>query len=62
MLISTLYFTLFGIENWKILAVCWAVVPAVNIILFAKAPIYSLHEEGETGLTLKQLLPGKFSG
>lgn len=59
-LISTLFFTLFGIENWKILAVCWAVVPAVNIILFAKAPIYSLHEEGETGLTLKQLFTRKF--
>lgn len=58
-LISTLFFTLFGIENWKILAVCWAVVPAVNIILFAKAPIYSLHEEGETGLTLKQLFTRK---
>ena len=58
-LISTLFFTLFGIENWKILAVCWAVVPAVNIILLAKAPIYSLHEEGETGLTLKQLFTRK---
>lgn len=58
-LISTLFFTLFGIENWKILAVCWAVVPAVNIILFAKAPIYSLHEEGDTGLTLKQLFTRK---
>lgn len=58
-LISKLFFTLFGIENWKILAVCWAVVPAVNIILFAKAPIYSLHEEGETGLTLKQLFTRK---
>ena len=58
-LISTLFFTLFGIENWKILAVCWAVVPAVNIILFANAPIYSLHEEGETGLTLKQLFTRK---
>mgnify|MGYP004614389019 FL=1 len=58
-LISTLFFTLFGIENWKILAVCWAAVPAVNIILFAKAPIYSLHEEGETGLTLKQLFTRK---
>lgn len=58
-LISSLFFTLFGIENWKILAVCWAVVPAVNIILFAKAPIYSLHEEGETGLTLKQLFTRK---
>lgn len=58
-LISTLFFTLFGIENWRILAVCWAVVPAFNIILFAKAPIYSLHEEGETGLTLKQLFTRK---
>lgn len=58
-LISTLFFTLFGIENWKLLAVCWAVVPAVNIILFAKAPIYSLHEEGEAGLTLKQLFTRK---
>lgn len=58
-LISTLFFTLFGIENWKILAVCWAVVPAANIILFAKAPIYSLHEEGGTGLTLKQLFTRK---
>lgn len=58
-LISTLFFTLFGIENWKLLAVCWAVVPAVNIILFAKAPIYSLHEDGETGLTLKQLFTRK---
>lgn len=58
-LISTLFFTLFGIENWKILAVCWAVVPAANIILFAKAPIYSLHEDGETGLTLKQLFTRK---
>ena len=58
-LISTLFFTLFGIENWKILAVCWAVVPAVNIILFANAPIYSLHEEGEAGLTLTQLFTRK---
>lgn len=54
-LISTLFFSIFGIENWKLLALCWAAVPAVNIILFAKAPIYSLHAEGERGLTLKQL-------
>ena len=54
-LISTLFFSIFGIENWKLLALCWAAVPAVNIILFAKAPIYPLHAEGERGLTLKQL-------
>ena len=58
-LISTLFFSVFGIENWKILAICWAVVPILNTILFAKALIYSLHEEGETGLTLKQLFTRK---
>lgn len=58
-LISTLFFSIFGIGNWKILALCWAVIPVANIILFAKAPIYSLHEEGEKGLTLRQLFTRK---
>ena len=58
-LLSTLFFTAFGISNWKILAAIWAVIPVVNIFLFAKAPIYSLHEEGETGLTLRQLFRKK---
>lgn len=58
-LISTLFFSVFGIENWKILALCWAVIPVANIFLFAKAPIYSLHEEGENGLTLRQLFTRK---
>lgn len=58
-LISTLFFSVFGIENWKILALCWAVIPVANIFLFAKAPIYSLHEEGEKGLTLRQLFTRK---
>ncbi len=58
-LISTLFFTGFGIENWKILAVLWAVVPALNCILFAKVPIYSLLEEGDSGVSLKELLVSK---
>ncbi|MCI9081772.1 MAG: MFS transporter [Lachnospiraceae bacterium] len=55
-LLSTLFFTVFGVENWKALAVLWAVVPAVNAVLFLKVPIYSLLEQGEKGLSIKALL------
>lgn len=58
-LLSTVFFSLFGIQNWKILAWIWALIPALNILLFARAPIYSLHEEGERGLSLKELFSMK---
>ena len=54
-LFSTAFFAVFGIENWKIMALVWALVPIVNGIVFVTAPIYSLHEEGERGLTLREL-------
>lgn len=58
-LVSTVFFALFGITHWKILTVLWVLIPVCNILFFAKAPIYSLHEEGEKGLTLKQLFSRK---
>ncbi len=58
-LLSTVFFSIFGIQHWKILALLWAVIPVANMILFAKAPIYSLNEEGEKGLSLKELLCNK---
>ena len=54
-LISTIFFSTFGIENWKILACIWAVIPVLNGIVFLTSPIYSLHEEGEKGLSIKEL-------
>lgn len=54
-LISTLFFSTFGIQNWKILTYVWMLIPLVNFFLFAKAPIYSLTSEGEQGLSLKEL-------
>ena len=54
-LISTLFFSVFGIQNWKILTYVWMLIPLVNFFLFAKAPIYSLTSEGEAGLSLKEL-------
>lgn len=41
-LISTAFFALFGTENWKVMALLWAIVPAVNLVVFTTAPIYSL--------------------
>lgn len=41
-LISTAFFALFGTENWEVMALLWAIVPAVNLVVFATAPIYSL--------------------
>ncbi len=54
-LLSTLFFLVFGIENWKILTVLWVIVPAGNVFVFAKAPLAPLVEEGESGLSLRDL-------
>lgn len=57
-LVSTLYFALFGIENWKYLAIMWAIVPLANSIFFSKVPLQVLVEEGE-GMSIRQLLKNK---
>lgn len=57
-LLSTLFFAVFGVENWKILAVIWAVVPAVNMIMFTKVPIASLNADG-SGWSLGTLVKNK---
>ena len=54
-LISTLFFYVFGIENWKILAAAWAVIPICNAFVFTRVPIAKLIEEGESGLRLREL-------
>ena len=58
-LVSTIFFQMFGIQYWKIMACIWAVVPFVNMIFFTKVPIASLMNEGEKGLTVKQLFHNK---
>ena len=53
-LLSTAFFAVFGIENWKILACIWALVPLYNIWNFATCPIERLTEEGK-GMTIGAL-------
>ena len=54
-LISTIFFSIWGTENWKILARLWVLLPVGNLILFTKVPIYSLQEEGQKGMTFSEL-------
>lgn len=55
-LISTVFFACFGISHWRIMALLWALIPLCNMAVFFRVPIYSLQPEGETGMSLKELL------
>ena len=54
-LLTTLFFRLFGIENWQIMALIWAALPACVGIMFCFAPVNHLIGEGEKGMTWKEL-------
>ncbi len=54
-LISTLFFAAFGIQNWRTLACIWAAIPLLNALYFTQVPIASLNEEG-AGMTIAALL------
>lgn len=58
-LISTAFFTLFGISHWRVMACIWAIVPLVNLFVFSRVPIASLIKEGQTGMSLAELLKNR---
>ena len=58
-LVSTIFFAIFGTVHWKVLAWLWMLLPVGNMILFTQVPIYSLHEEGEKGMTMGELFREK---
>ena len=58
-LLSTLFFRLIGIGNWRILALIWALIPIGNAVMFTKVPIAPLIDGEEKGLKLGQLLKQK---
>ena len=53
--LSTLFFAVCGIENWRILSLCWAVIPFLNGFYFLLVPINKLTEDGES-LPIRKLL------
>ena len=45
---STVFFALFGIENWKILTFIWALIPLYNAYNFVNCPIERLVEDSNS--------------
>ena len=54
-LLSTVFFSAAGIQNWKIMAFLWALIPIANTFYFSQVPIAALVEKGE-GMGIRQLL------
>lgn len=52
---STLFFVVFGVENWKILTFIWALVPLYNTFNFIRCPIERLIEDGKS-MGIRKLL------
>ncbi len=54
-LLSTAFFVIIGISNWKVLSIIWSVIPLLNGIYYTIVPIQTLTEENN-GLSIRQLV------
>ncbi|MBS7298956.1 MAG: MFS transporter [Eubacteriales bacterium] len=57
--LSTVFFRIAGIDNWRILTLLWSVVPIVNNFVLLKTPIAPLVPSGKQGMTAKELFTNK---
>ncbi|WP_272897877.1 MFS transporter [Brachyspira catarrhinii] len=57
-ILSTVYFKIFGIENWRYLSILWAILPIICSILFLEVPINTLKSEDSenNSVSLRKLL------
>lgn len=53
--LSTLFLAVFGASSWRMLSVLWALLPLANGLIFLKVPIATLIQEGERGMSLREL-------
>ncbi len=58
-LFSTLFFRIFGIDNWKILTCIWIIIPLANAFLFSRVPLAPLVKDGETGASMPTLFKNR---
>ncbi len=54
--VSTAFFAIFGMNNWRVMACIWALVPLANIFYFMLVPIYPIVAEGTKQMSLRELL------
>lgn len=52
--LSTLFFQVSGVQNWRILACLWAIVPLLNAFYFSRVPIRH-PAEGHQGMSIRRL-------
>lgn len=57
-ILTTVFFSIFGTAQWRLLTALWAIIPAANVVLFLISPICYLTEKGE-GMTMGQVLKSK---
>lgn len=58
-LLSTLYFVVFGIENWQYLAMIWAIIPALNTVYLFFVPMPDQESAGREKMEYKVLFRNK---
>ena len=57
---STLFFVIFGVENWRVLSLVFALMPLVNAFFFTRVPIMSPEPtKKSSALQYKELLTNK---
>ena len=54
-LLSTCFFALFGILRWRLLAILWCAVPALDFLLFTRVPIAALEENAGEKVRFRRL-------
>ncbi len=54
-LCSTVFFAVFGLENWRVMACLWAAIPLLNFFYFCQVPVPTPVEEGK-GMKLRELI------
>ena len=58
--LSTLFFKIFGIENWRVLTCIWAVIPLFNVFYFLQVPIKPVVPQEKQQLAVNLLFQLKF--
>ena len=57
-LLSTLFFAVFGVDMWRVLAISFAIVPLANVVYFLRVPMYEIVS-AEEKMPLSALLKEK---
>ena len=47
-LLSTIFFSIFGLDNWRFLSALWGIIPLIGAIGFCFVPIYKLDGDVDT--------------